>query len=369
MIEQIGIKNFKSHEDTVINLHEGFNAIYGNPQAGKSNIMRAIDLLKSNRPIGAKFMPKWAKKEIETEVYILDDEGVKIGIKVHCKRPKSGKPKRESTYYYIEDTATGDKWDATGVGKEVPDEITKALQLTDINIQAQADPPFLATDSGSKISKTVNKITGLDIGDQLFSSLGKKYNEQKAIVKNIKADLAEQNENIKNFPNAKDLEAWMKRLETVLTLIDKNDDRISSLKNYIFKLNDLSQVANVPDLRNEFFRLNKELIPWIYDGAEKINKLRTWKSKIESLQQIKEVPDLGLPFGRASILNSNINKARKKIRALKTAISLKADFITAKEARDSAGDEYISFLLELKKCPTCFQSIDKEKIKEIIRGI
>jgi len=329
--------------------------------------MRGLELLTKNRPIGAKFMPKWSGKQCETEVYILDEEGVKIGIKVLCKKTKAGKKKRESTYYYIEDTATGDMWDSTGVGKEVPPEITKALNLTDINIQLQKDPPFLATNSGSQISKTVNKITGLDVGDQLSTFLTKKYNEQKAIVKNINADLAEETENLKSFPNIKDLEKWMNELEKTILMISKTDDRISNLENYLSKLED-NQIQEIPDLDSKLDELTN-YIATIYNSKVSIKSWVTGLEAMERLKALQDVPNLSLLFGRVSMLNSKVNQDTKKIQALKKAVILKADFTKARLAEQTAGDEYISFLLELKKCPTCFQSVDEAKLKQIIQGV
>lgn len=368
MFKQIRIKNFKSHEDTIIDLHEGINTIYGNPQAGKSNIMRALELLKDNRPVGAKFMPKWAGKEIETHISILDEAGIEIGIKIICKKTKAGAKKRESTYYYILDHSTGELSDFTGVGKDVPAEITKALNLTDINIQLQKDPPFLATKSGSKISKTVNKITGLDIADSLNSYLTKKYNEQKAIVKNVDADLAMETENLKGLPNPKDLAGNVKRLEKIMKLIDSNSERINNLKDYLFRLEDLSRIVEVPDLDEEISRvtvLNHD----IDASLANILKLNVAAGAMEKLQDMKDIPDLGSVFGRVSVLNSEIAKAKEHIRNLKHAVQLKKTYMEALSDKEGAGEAYISYLAELKKCPTCFQSIDKAKLKQIIRGV
>jgi exonuclease SbcC len=371
LIKQIRIKNFKSHEDTVLDLHAGINTIYGNPQAGKSNIMRGLELLKDNRPIGAKFMPKWAGKEIETHISVLDEAGIEVGIKVHCKRNKTGKTKkRESTYYYIQNHNTGELKDFTGVGKEVPAEITKALNLTDINIQLQKDPPFLATNSGSKISKTVNKITGLDIADALNSHLTKKYNEQRAIVKNVDADIKTETENIKDFSNTQiqAMAGIVKRIEKLIKLIDSNSERIDNLNDYLYRLEDLSQVVEVPDLDEEISRvtvLNHD----IHASRNEIDQLRSGIRSMEALTNLKAVPDLGKVFGRVSVLNSEIEKAAGNIKALQHAVRLKEEFKQARQRKDAAGEDYIAYLAELQKCPTCFQSIDKAKLKQIIQGV
>ena len=42
MIESIRLKNFISHEDTVIELEDGINVFVGNNGAGKSSVIDAI---------------------------------------------------------------------------------------------------------------------------------------------------------------------------------------------------------------------------------------------------------------------------------------------------------------------------------------
>ena len=366
--KQMIIKNFKSHEETVLDLDEGVNVIYGNPQSGKTNLIRAMELLVYNRPVGAKFMPKFLPK-CETEVAVIDSEGLKIGIKVMLTKSKKGVKKRESTYYYMEDTITGELWDSTGVGKSVPPEITKALNLSDINIQLQDDPPFMATKSGSKISKTVNKITGLDIGDQLNSELTKRFNTQKAIIGNVTADLKEKYDNLKAFPNMKDLASQAARLEKVSIQISKSEGRIQKLSEIISSLENLGQEIRVPDLDEYFDAIKNILDPGRNAAKNKISQLNKFIGVLEGFDNIPRLPNLSLIFGRVSLINSKISSANKGIKAAKAALEEKATYASLVEQKKQVRNVYIAALKELQKCPTCFQDITEETLKIIEGGL
>jgi AAA15 family ATPase/GTPase len=69
LIEKIVIKNFQSHNRTVLKLHEGINGIIGRPNSGKTAIIRAILLLKNNRPSGFAYHNKLVTS-LKTEVHI-----------------------------------------------------------------------------------------------------------------------------------------------------------------------------------------------------------------------------------------------------------------------------------------------------------
>ena len=52
MISKIELKNIQSHKDTTIELDPGINIIVGSSNNGKSTIMRAINWVTYNRPLG-----------------------------------------------------------------------------------------------------------------------------------------------------------------------------------------------------------------------------------------------------------------------------------------------------------------------------
>lgn len=372
-LKRIILRNFKSHAKSILNLHPCINVIYGDPQAGKSNILRALELLMYNRPRGGHFLPNFIEKG-ETEVAIIDSDMKKVGIKVQSHRTKKGAKKRDSTYYYIEDLTNKTLWDATGVGSAVPAEITKAINLTEINLQFQKDAPFLATKSGSKISKTINRITGLDIGDAVIKSLNKSYNEQNAVVKALKADLKEVTTKKKFFTDIKDLQNTIKRVKALEIQLSKTETIRNRLSNNILEIDQLTETIKasvVPDVTNQLTRAN-ELKLQIGEGQD---ELHAFKRRVDQCRLAKKAVDaLTLPevdglLTRASDLISAIRDSSLKVRTLEDALMAKNAYTLTKSQFDKAVQEYLDLMFKLKTCPTCFSEIDKKTLQQIERRI
>ena len=372
-LKRLILRNFKSHAKSILDLHPGINVIYGDPQAGKSNILRALELLMDNRPRGGNFLPNFIDKG-ETEVAIIDSDMKKVGVKVQSHVTKKGAKKRDSTYYYIEDLKAKELWDATGVGSNVPAEITKAINLTEINLQFQKDAPFLATKSGSQISKTVNRITGLDVGDAVIKSLNKSYNEQNAVVKALQADLKEVTTKKKFFTNIKDLQTTIKRVKALEVQLSKTETTANRLSNNILEIEQLTETIEasvVPDITDELAQY--EIIKGnIIEGQVAFQALKRMVGECGAAKKAVDaitLPEVDGLLTRASDLISAISNASLEIRTLEDALIAKREYNLVKEQFDTAIKDYSALMFELKTCPYCFSSIDKKTLQQIERRI
>ena len=65
MIDKIKIQNYQSHENTELELSPGINVIIGETDRGKTSILRALNWMFSNRPLGEGFK---CDKNIDSEV-------------------------------------------------------------------------------------------------------------------------------------------------------------------------------------------------------------------------------------------------------------------------------------------------------------
>jgi chromosome segregation ATPase len=375
-LTKIEIENFKSYEKIVIDLTEGINVIYGDPQAGKSNIFRALDLLMSNRPRGGKFMPNFTTK-CETHVAITDSDGKRIGIKCRVHTTKKNAKKRDSTYYYIEDTKNEKYWDASGVGSEVPAEITDALNLTNINLQFQKDEPFLATKSGSKISKTINKITGLDIGDRLSSNLSTQINTQNAIVKSIADELRGFKETKKFFTNITSLKKTINEVKALEIKISKTDGNLTQVKSRterVVRLEEMVAEFKIPDIGGQMKEVGK-LNRSIREGEDKLTSIQNMVNRIKNLTFEVDHVESTFPDDYQDKVKEvqqcidSIKNAESVIRACKHALTLKNNQGLARYALDGAIKSYIDIIKDAASCPMCFQKIDQKTLKNIERRI
>ena len=114
MIHQLHIKNFQSHKDTKLDFVEGVNVIVGTTDSGKTALLRALRWLFRNRPTGDEFRSWWGG---DTQVEVRLDDG-------EVMRQKGN----ENLYYH-----RGVAYKAFGT--DVPEEISKHLNIDEINLQ------------------------------------------------------------------------------------------------------------------------------------------------------------------------------------------------------------------------------------------
>ena len=134
MIQELKVKNYQSHKETSLTLHSGVNVIVGNPQNGKSALLRSLVWLKDNRPLGFRFN-SWFSGNEPTEVEVRVDN-----ISIVKKKTKS-----KTTYKIAEKDLDYKE------GKGTPDEIVKLLNLSELNVQDKLHPFFLILDGPPEI--------------------------------------------------------------------------------------------------------------------------------------------------------------------------------------------------------------------------
>jgi len=125
MIQTIQINNFQSHKHTYLTLDPGVNIIVGPSDSGKTAILRALRWLVWNRPTGEAFRSSWGG---ETLVEITLDDFI-------LQRSKD----KENIYKIVNDNEVKL---LKAFGTEVPEEVSKILNLDDSNLQQQMDAPF-----------------------------------------------------------------------------------------------------------------------------------------------------------------------------------------------------------------------------------
>lgn len=151
MIKKVAIQNFQIHKETGLEFTEGMNVIAGSSDNGKSSIIRAIRWVLMNRPTGFAFHTHGAKDDTAVCIVFGDNE---------CVTRRKGE-KNTGGYHYRQDTFAALRTD-------VPPEIQRVLNLSDINIQSQHDPYFLLQDSPGEVAKKLNVVAGLGIiGDTI----------------------------------------------------------------------------------------------------------------------------------------------------------------------------------------------------------
>ena len=147
MIEKIEIHNFQSHKATVLELDAKVNTLQGNSDCGKSAVLRALQWLIFN-PAGDYFISDWARKG-KTQTAPCEVIVYANGHKIVRRRDK------DFNGYYLDD----EMFEATR--NTVPKKISDILNMGEVNVQRQLDPPFLLSMSAGEVSRYINNLVNL----------------------------------------------------------------------------------------------------------------------------------------------------------------------------------------------------------------
>ena len=154
MLKKLTLKNFQSHKDSVLEFNPGVNVIRGVSDHGKSVIYRAIELLATNKPSMDKggFMRHGCKDLLIEGEY--DDHTVS-----RFKAPgKNG--------YML------DGKPLNAIGQSVPEEVSKAINMAEVNFQDQDAGIFMLNATGGEISRDLNAAAGIDDMDDALTNIG-----------------------------------------------------------------------------------------------------------------------------------------------------------------------------------------------------
>lgn len=211
MIKAIRMKNFRTHANTELELHEGVNVLLGESDSGKTNIIRALNWIAFNRPLGFRFHSDFAE-DSDTDVCIdLQDEDV--ATTVSLRKNSSG------AAYTVKDE--GSKVTCKAVGKDVPDVVAQVLNLNDLNIQEQLDKPFLICETAPEVARILNQATQLERVDEMLQSMTSSINEMNRSIKADQISMDEKKKELEKFDSLDALEVLIHKAEKVATRIDK----------------------------------------------------------------------------------------------------------------------------------------------------
>lgn len=392
-IAKVQIKNFQSHEDTVLIFDKGYNCIIGDNGKGKTAIMRALEWCITNSLKGDYFITT-GKDECSVEITLSDDSCI--------KRYRT----RKSAGGYDIRTSWGELLELKGFGSDLPIEVINEHQMPfvtlakglikTLNIAKQSENVFLLEESPSIKASAVGKLVGSDNIDSTIKHVS-------TDIKNTNKDIKTLNTNILSKTNElsqyKDLDDMKDKIDKLDTLIEKhsklNNDllEINRFKDGIMSIrkskevfeNELEKISkydieaieekiNYVDviLIDELFELNK-----FYELVEGYKKIR-----INLDKQIYNLPDTSLLEGQIlgfeyvleeletvnNFREKRIEIYKPKIKVSKTIKTVEDDISTNERILIDMEQDLEIFLKENNVCPTCSGELDITKIKHIINN-
>jgi DNA repair ATPase RecN len=312
MIKSIAIANFQSHLRTKLDLSEGVNVIVGPSDGGKSAIFRAINWVLTNRPLGDDFR---SNRGGETAVTIsVDDLNV-----TRAKDDQNLYEILDSSFYVTTLRA---------FGTDVPEEITKILNMGKINMQSQMDAPFLLADSSGEVARTLNQIVNLEEIDASLSEASKRI---RSIETSYKMDsiLSESiQKRIEEYDYLEEMELAVSELEAKEAMLKSVKSEIQLTEDFIIRyqklLFTLPEVQKVIDLEPKV----DEILNDILDYARSIEEINYITGMIDTLillikmrEEAEELTSLEETTNGLLIECNDHNILTKENTELKTTIS------------------------------------------------
>jgi exonuclease SbcC len=325
MIKSLELKNFQSHKLTVLEFHPGINSIIGASNSGKTAVLRAIYWLARNRPSGQAFIAfdnrdkNGDAKDITSIALQIDDT-------------RLVRFRRKGVNGYELWTPESDESGAPAltfeaVGTDVPEEIARALNFSDVNIQRQMDAPFLFSDSPADVARFFNAIIRLDLIDRVLSTAEgnriRNNQEQKALSADIKAT----EQKIKDYVWLEAADRLITKAENVETRLDQRQNDINKLSSDLSSYSDMIQTASSAESAagaealvtaaltlNADLEKNKKSALGLHDSVLDYDGSR---SEIRTAKTIIRAEDL---VARADALRQSIENKKNGVRSLRESI-------------------------------------------------
>lgn len=215
MINKLKITNFQSHKKTTLSFSKYVNVISGKTDSGKSAVFRSLKWLIANKPSGDSFKRKGAEK---ATVSVF-----KNGIKV-------SRVKGKENLYLI------GKKKYRAFGANVPDDISKLLNISEINLQSQMTLPFLLSSGSGEVARYLNEVISLDKVDKAFSKVQSSLRRKKIEVDIKSNELEDIKRDLKKYQKLDQADGMLAGLEMIQESISRAQRDAKEIKQSISRI-------------------------------------------------------------------------------------------------------------------------------------
>jgi hypothetical protein len=181
-------------------------------------------------------------------------------------------------------------------GTEVPAEIQQVLNLSDINISKQFDPPFLLTESPGAVAIFLNSVAHLEKIDSSIRNV-------QGWIRGLEQDLVSGQKQIDQYTEELAGYEYLEKLEIDLEILEQQEKDRTQLKNSVQKLSTL--ISQYQSVEAEI----EEISVWLRMEEEVDGILALYDTKASVLRD----------YNSLSVLLSNEKDLRQEI-ARKTRI-------------------------------------------------
>ena len=343
MIEKVSINNFQSHKNSVLEFGPGVNVIVGPSDSGKSAVIRALRWAIWNRPLGKSFQSNWGG---ETEVTITTNDH-----QVTRFKGKGGDK-------YVLDNQSPYK----AFGSDAPEEITKALNISEVNLQSQMDSAFLISQNPGEIARHFNRIANIDQIDSSLKTVESWTRRIKQDIESTESEIQRHEQQLEEYKHLNALEVEVEALEGLDSRVQQYRQAyrrlhqlISDTKEVQKDIEDKSKLLPAEEKADKLIKRQKKLkkkSKEAYELRELIGQIKSVYSNIQDLQYLLESEEavnhiIGL-YNEVGSYNKKSQELKKLINDYRqTEKSLKK----AKQELKEHQTEWANNLPEV--CPLC----------------
>lgn len=286
-ITSVTLKNFQAHKDTTVQFDKGLNIIVGESNNGKTSILRGILWAIDNQPLGNDFI---MAGENDCSITINFSDGTYI---------ERGRTVKNTGYYqirYIDDNGKYIDQTYRGFTNAVPIEVANVHQMpkvnitkdieTHLNVLSQLDGPFLLTESPLVKASAIGRITGTHVIDAAIKESNKTIQSNRKLAKSYSEDLQQKENERKQLPDIKSMEAFAKKYAYIVKYITKLNDSVIKLNANLQQINQYQQQMMQEKERCERLKKVAALLPIIQTAKDKFNKVIFLHGKLTKYQEL-----------------------------------------------------------------------------------
>ena len=353
MLKQLIGKNFRTHEDLDMEFSPFVNVIWGLPGSGKTNILRMIDWIATNKPAFKRVHSHFAKDGETTGELIFDNGSVKL-----TKNSKS------------EEFLLNKRKSFSVTNRSIPEPIARLINMGEINFSFQLDQHFLITSTPGDVGKTINRITKIEKIDSWVSKLTTLSNKTKDRIELLESECKVLDKEYHQYDGIEDVEkeinlfnALSEKSEELQERIDhitQCSDRMKILSKRITELQELDMDTRMKELSVliQTCEQNQDSYMSLESKRQTYRKTLLKKQQLEAL--IKDIHIEGFE----ELLQELQDKDKLRYHLQSFAV-LSQTLFTKKEKLKVLKAGYINAVIELGTCPICQNTISPKHIKEL----
>jgi len=363
MIKSLILTNFRSHKNTTLEFSPRVNIIVGPSDNGKSNIVRSLNWIIFNRPLGGNII-RTGEDEAQSQV-VIERDGSQVGV-------ARGKGKSVNKYVL---NMSGKSVVFSSFGASPPEPVLEALNLSDINIQRQNEPYFLVFDSPGQVATYIRSITKLDEVDQVVRLLVSKIHTERGKVANYQDALHEITKELTELSKI-DLDGLDKRIKRTHSLVGDNKKlelQYQELSTILSELETVeASIINLPENVDQILQDCVNVIGFYLEIYDKRRALTQLLDELELVEQQKiilpenlEILDINIVIQKYNNICRRRNELFDLLERLEN-IEVRCGEVSSQYAMLVEKEKLL--MSQLDTCPFCNSDLNEKSKKILVQG-